>query len=245
MRSGDRGWDVAALQFLLQRAGHGPGRADGVFGPLTAARWSAGAGGERESASTGSPVRRRSESLRVEPAATTAQERRAARSASCDPSRARSAIAVRRPASDHPTRRRLPGAIRHPDRRRRRRDDDLRRLQLWRLRQSRRDPAPARLHHLVRPPVHDHDLGRRSRSSAGPGSGTSDRPATRPAPTSTSRSATTTRRSTRCRCCCRPSPRARPTRSDAWGSEECVGDPHPTRTPPPGSDWIAGERLCR
>jgi peptidoglycan hydrolase-like protein with peptidoglycan-binding domain len=35
MRRGNRGWDVAALQFLLQRAGHGPGRADGVFGPLT------------------------------------------------------------------------------------------------------------------------------------------------------------------------------------------------------------------
>jgi peptidoglycan hydrolase-like protein with peptidoglycan-binding domain len=35
MRLGDRGWDVAALQFLLQRAGHGPGRADGLFGPLT------------------------------------------------------------------------------------------------------------------------------------------------------------------------------------------------------------------
>src|SRR4051794_22115463 len=28
MRNGNRGWDVAALQFLLQRAGHGPGRAD-------------------------------------------------------------------------------------------------------------------------------------------------------------------------------------------------------------------------
>lgn len=37
MRFGDRGWDVAALQFLLQRAGHGPGRADGLFGPLTRA----------------------------------------------------------------------------------------------------------------------------------------------------------------------------------------------------------------
>jgi hypothetical protein len=37
MRYGDRGWDVAALQFLLQRAGHGPGRADGIFGPLTRA----------------------------------------------------------------------------------------------------------------------------------------------------------------------------------------------------------------
>jgi murein DD-endopeptidase MepM/ murein hydrolase activator NlpD len=37
MEQGDKGWDVAALQFLLQRAGHGPGRADGVFGPLTRA----------------------------------------------------------------------------------------------------------------------------------------------------------------------------------------------------------------
>jgi murein DD-endopeptidase MepM/ murein hydrolase activator NlpD len=37
MKVGDRGWDVAALQFLLQRAGHGPGRADGAFGPLTRA----------------------------------------------------------------------------------------------------------------------------------------------------------------------------------------------------------------
>ncbi len=35
MRFRNRGWDVAALQFLLQRAGHGPGRADGLFGPLT------------------------------------------------------------------------------------------------------------------------------------------------------------------------------------------------------------------
>jgi murein DD-endopeptidase MepM/ murein hydrolase activator NlpD len=37
MRYGDKGWDVAALQFLLQRAGHGAGRADGLFGPLTRA----------------------------------------------------------------------------------------------------------------------------------------------------------------------------------------------------------------
>jgi murein DD-endopeptidase MepM/ murein hydrolase activator NlpD len=37
MKAGDRGWDIAALQFLLQRAGHGPGRADGIFGPLTRA----------------------------------------------------------------------------------------------------------------------------------------------------------------------------------------------------------------
>jgi hypothetical protein len=37
MRSGNKGWDVAALQFLLQRAGQGAGRADGLFGPLTGA----------------------------------------------------------------------------------------------------------------------------------------------------------------------------------------------------------------
>jgi hypothetical protein len=37
MRSGNRGWDVAALQFVLQRAGHGPCRADGLCGPLTRA----------------------------------------------------------------------------------------------------------------------------------------------------------------------------------------------------------------
>lgn len=37
MRAGNRGWDVAALQFLLQRSGHGAGRADGIFGPLTRA----------------------------------------------------------------------------------------------------------------------------------------------------------------------------------------------------------------
>lgn len=37
MRVGNRGWDVAALQFLLQRGGHGAGRADGLFGPLTRA----------------------------------------------------------------------------------------------------------------------------------------------------------------------------------------------------------------
>lgn len=35
MRRGHRGWDVAALQFLLQRGGYGAGRADGIFGPLT------------------------------------------------------------------------------------------------------------------------------------------------------------------------------------------------------------------
>jgi murein DD-endopeptidase MepM/ murein hydrolase activator NlpD len=35
MRMGKRGWDVAALQYLLQRKGYGPGIADGIFGGLT------------------------------------------------------------------------------------------------------------------------------------------------------------------------------------------------------------------
>jgi Peptidase family M23/Putative peptidoglycan binding domain len=37
MRLGNKGWDVAALQYLLQRRGYGPGTADGVFGGLTQA----------------------------------------------------------------------------------------------------------------------------------------------------------------------------------------------------------------
>jgi peptidoglycan hydrolase-like protein with peptidoglycan-binding domain len=36
LRSGHRGWDVAALQFLLRRRGCDPGRIDGGFGPATA-----------------------------------------------------------------------------------------------------------------------------------------------------------------------------------------------------------------
>ncbi len=28
-------------------------------------------------------------------------------------------------------------------------------------------------------------------------------------------------------------------------AEECTGKPSPARKPPPGSDWIARERLCR
>jgi Peptidase family M23/Putative peptidoglycan binding domain len=37
MSTGDQGWDVAALQFLLLRRGYGPGRIDSAFGPLTQA----------------------------------------------------------------------------------------------------------------------------------------------------------------------------------------------------------------
>ncbi|MBB4665135.1 peptidoglycan-binding protein [Conexibacter arvalis] len=37
LRSGHRGWDVAALQFLLHSRGYGPGGFDGGFGPNTSA----------------------------------------------------------------------------------------------------------------------------------------------------------------------------------------------------------------
>jgi peptidoglycan hydrolase-like protein with peptidoglycan-binding domain len=47
MRNGKRGWDVAALQFLLNSRGFGPGDFDGGFGPNTASalrRYQAAAG---------------------------------------------------------------------------------------------------------------------------------------------------------------------------------------------------------
>jgi hypothetical protein len=37
MKMGARGWDVAGLQYMLQRKGYGPGIADGIFGGLTQA----------------------------------------------------------------------------------------------------------------------------------------------------------------------------------------------------------------
>jgi peptidoglycan hydrolase-like protein with peptidoglycan-binding domain len=35
MRRGDRGWDVAAMQYILARRGYPPGAVDAVFGPMT------------------------------------------------------------------------------------------------------------------------------------------------------------------------------------------------------------------
>jgi peptidoglycan hydrolase-like protein with peptidoglycan-binding domain len=35
MKRGDRGWDVAAMQYILARRGYPPGAIDAVFGPLT------------------------------------------------------------------------------------------------------------------------------------------------------------------------------------------------------------------
>ena len=35
MKQGDRGWDVAAMQYILARRGYPPGAIDAVFGPMT------------------------------------------------------------------------------------------------------------------------------------------------------------------------------------------------------------------
>jgi peptidoglycan hydrolase-like protein with peptidoglycan-binding domain len=35
MKRGDRGWDVAAMQYILARRGYPPGAVDAVFGPMT------------------------------------------------------------------------------------------------------------------------------------------------------------------------------------------------------------------
>jgi murein DD-endopeptidase MepM/ murein hydrolase activator NlpD len=37
MKQGDRGWDVAAMQYILARRGYPPGAIDAVFGPMTGA----------------------------------------------------------------------------------------------------------------------------------------------------------------------------------------------------------------
>ena len=35
MKRGDRGWDVAAMQYILARRGYPPGAIDAIFGPMT------------------------------------------------------------------------------------------------------------------------------------------------------------------------------------------------------------------
>ena len=73
----------------------------------------------------------------------------------------------------------------------------VRRLELGRLRQPGRDPAPARLPELVRAPLERRRERRAERGGRHADRRTSAPPAPRPAPTCTSRSATTAPRSTR------------------------------------------------
>ena len=56
MRVGKRGWDVAALQFLLHERGFEPGGFDGGFGPNTAERRPPLPGGGRACRSTAWPA---------------------------------------------------------------------------------------------------------------------------------------------------------------------------------------------
>ena len=198
MHLGQRGWDVAALQFLLHERGFEPGGFDGGFGPNTenaVRRFQSAAhigvdgvagpatldalrGNQVVTTSPIGPVRffrpgpgpdRRP--LRLDPARTLAH------------------------------RARLPGAEGDPDPRRRCGGRLLRRPQHGRLRQPRRDQPPARLRELVRAHVGDRRVGRSAGRRADRRSATSARPATRPARTCTSRYATSAPRSTRRRTC--------------------------------------------
>ena len=118
MKIGNRGWDVAALQYLLQRKGYGPGIADGIFGGLTQAavvraQGAAGIGVDGLAGQADDPGAARARllvdgpRLRPLPAPSAGSDRRRLRRA-----------ARGRP---QPPGRRLPGGLRHPHRRRRQR----------------------------------------------------------------------------------------------------------------------------
>ena len=159
MHAGQRGWDVAALQFLLHERGFEPGGFDGGFGPNTPERGSAlpvgcarrrGRGGR-----PGDPERAPGQPGRLDL-----------------PDRTRSLLPPRAgadrrrlrliPPGPLAHRRRLPGAEGDADPRRRGGRGLLRRPQHRRLRQPRRDHPPTRLRELVRA----HVAHRRVRGSA-------------------------------------------------------------------------------
>ena len=161
MKRGDRGWDVAAMQYILARRGYPPGAIDAVFGPMTgtalrnfqsalglSADGLAGpatiAGLRHGSASRGTTPVANGPVRLLRPVG--------GRSATASAPLARAS--ARTPGSTSPS-------SRHARGRRRGGRDRVRRLELGRLRQPRRDPPPARLHHLVRAPVLDHHLGGR------------------------------------------------------------------------------------
>ena len=215
MREGKRGWDVAALQFLLHERGFEPGGFDGGFGPNTqnavrrfqsaahvsvdgiagSATIAALRGTQVVATSPIGPVR----FFRPGPGS----DRRRVR---LDPARA----LAHRP--------RLPGADGDPDPRRRGWGGLVRRLQYGRLRQPGGDHAPARFRKLVRAHVEDRRVGGAARRRAVRRLATSGRPGIRPARTCTSRFVTSAPRSTRLRTSSvigrRPSPDA-PSAGDA------------------------------
>ena len=203
MKRGDRGWDVAAMQYILARRGYPPGAIDAVFGPMTdtALRNFQRALGLSADGLAG-------------PATISALRRGPIEGHDAGGGRAGAAAAAgagpdRRPLRRSPEGRphahgnRLSRTGRHTGGRRGRRRDGIRRLELGRLRQPRGGPPPARLHHLVRTPVRDHDVCGR----AGDGRHTAwlrglDRPRHR-ARICTSSCARTPCRWIRCRICCR------------------------------------------
>ena len=153
-----RGWDVAALQFMLRRRGYNPGGVDGGYGGGTAAavkrfqQWAGlpvdGAAGKQtiralQRAAAGSRRRRRRR-----PSST--PDRRGPLPASAQRADGRRLRLPRRPP---PRRHRLPRADGRGGRRGRRRHGHVRRLEQRRLRQPDGRPAPRGLRDLVRPPV--------------------------------------------------------------------------------------------
>ncbi len=138
-----RGWDVAALQFLLARHGFPSGPVDGGFGRAPAPRCSAsrrlrlGADGVAGPATLARPPALAARS----PCCASCTDRRGGRR-------------PLRPAREHlPHRARLPGAERHAGERRGLRLRRVRGLGLRRLRPARDRPAPARDDELVRAPL--------------------------------------------------------------------------------------------
>ena len=193
MSEGKRGWDVAALQFLLHERGFEPGGFDGGFGPNTAnavRRFQAaahvsvdgiaGLGDDRGPARNpgGRDVAHRARALLP---AGPRSDRRPVR---LDPARA----LAHRP--------RLPGADGDPHPCRRGWGGLVRRLQYGRLRQPGGDHAQARFRKLVRAHVEDRRVGGAARRRAVRRSATSDRPGIRQARTCTSRFVTSAPRST-------------------------------------------------
>ena len=183
-----KGWDVAALQWLLATHGFPSGPFDGQLGATRRGRapalpgWAGlGADGLAGPATYAA--------LRRPPPRSVLNFARAARD------RARRRL---RPARRHDApRHRLPRGERHARRRGRPRLRLLGRLRRRRLRQPRRHPAPRGHDELVRAPVADQRPAAGSASSRARGSAASARPATRPGRTCTSSCASAAPPSTR------------------------------------------------
>ena len=154
MKRGDRGWDVAAMQYILARRGYPPGAIDAVFGPMTdtALRNFQRAYGLRRDGLAGPQT------------ISALRHGRASRGAPGGTTPVSGPVRLLRPGAGpigdgfgapreggrtH-TGIDFPVAVRDAHRRRGRRGRGVRGLEHRRLREPRGGPAPARLHHLVR-----------------------------------------------------------------------------------------------